>query len=86
MTAEGWPSNAKRVSRLDQEEGLSIRIKATRRRVSRARDRYRRRRCPRRSLDSQIEAGGPVRPSGPAAGAVHVAPLSQRERARHPRP
>ena len=30
MTAEGWPSNAKRVSRLYNDEGLSIRPKTPR--------------------------------------------------------
>ena len=41
---------------------------------------------PRRRLDSQIESGGKVSPSEPTADAVHVAPSSRRERARHPRP
>ncbi len=43
-------------------------------------------RSPRRSLASQSEAGQQIRPSGSAAGTVPVAPLSRRERARHPRP
>ena len=45
-----------------------------------------RRHVPRRRLASQSESGGRVSPSEPTAGAVHVAPLSRRERARHHRP
>ena len=41
---------------------------------------------PRRSLDSQIEAGKQISPSGSAADAVHVHRQMRRERARPPRP